>query len=601
MLFIIKFKEYKKFKSSKYRSKTNSQRQAEWRKQNLEKSKLQNVQKNKAYRERLKEKMTENEKNLFRSKEAERKRHFRMKKKGMITPAPGPAFASNQVRGKLLKRTRETLRGTPSQNLGVLKQLMDEYADVNIAVNPPRRGLPDETIAKVTSFYFKDEISRASPNVKDYVIVKENDKRKKISVKHLMYPIKEVYGMFCEENPGVKICRSKFFDLRPVNVLSFTKMPHNVCCCHIHENLRFILKTLRKSDTVFKDLYVDDGMHRNFVCGNETEKCFFDECDTCKNAAKIKSLAGQVENQSHFVTWSKWVKVDRKNKTEHETPQYSNIEKVSKTNTMAELLNELYELMGEFLDHEFIKRNQAAVIEKLIKLASMLNSDFAVILIDFAENFKCFDQNEPQSAHYGQTPVTVFTIAIYHRGFTSMVIVSECEKHYKETILAYLDVIIDHLPVTVQKIFFWSDNPSSQFKSQYIMEGMKTFQNRRKKIINWNFYAAMHGKSVVDGIGGSVKRFVHDRILSQGETVKSAADFARVASKMDVKVVLMNNCDIAERNKIIGLDKIINNSKKIAGISKFHFFEIKDVKTKKQTVQKVVGFKISPSFFEDLN
>lgn len=225
-----------------------------------------------------------------------------------------------------------------------------------------------------------------------------------------------------------------------------------------------------------------------------------------------------------------------------------------------------------------------------------MDSHIAVICIDFAENFKCFNQNEPQSAHYGQTPVTLFTIAIYHRGFTSMVIVSDCEKHYKESILAYIDVIIDQLPSTVKKIYFWSDNPTSQFKIQYIMEGMKTLQSKCKKIISWNFYAAMHGKCVVDGIGGSVKRYVRDRILTQeGISVKSAQDFATVASTMaSVKVILMKNSDIAERNKLIGLDKIIKNSKKIPGISKFHFFEVKDVKTKKQTVKKVVGYKVSP-------
>lgn len=565
------------------------------------------MQKNKAYRERLKTKMTDEEKKIHRDKEAERKRKLRMKKKGIVPPTAGPAFATVQLKGKLVKRTRETLRGTPAQNLSVLKHLIEEYSDVNIAMSPARKGLPEATVAKVTSFYFNDQISRASPNMKDYVTVKEDNKRKKVSVKHLMYSIKEVYAMFREENPDVKISRSKFFDLRPVNVLSFTKTPHNICCCHIHENVRFALKTLRKADIVFKDLYVDDGMHRNFVCGNEAEKCFFNECSTCKDAAKIKALESQVDNKSQFVTWSKWVKIDKKKKnknkseTDQEQPQYGNIEKVEKTNTITELLKELFELIGEFLDHEFIKKNQADVIEKLIKFASLLNSDFAVILIDFAENFKCFYQNEPQSAHYGQTPVTLFTIAIYHRGFTPMVIVSECEKHFKESILAFLDVIIDKLPSTVQKIFFWSDNPSCQFKSQYMMEGMKTLQNRRGILINWNFYAAMHGKSVVDGIGGSVKRYVHDKILTQRVSVKCASDFAAVASSMEVKVILMNNSDIAQRNELIGLDKIVKNSKQIPGISKFHFFEVKDVQTKKQIVQKVVGYKVSPPFVEILN
>lgn len=169
----------------------------------------------------MKNKMTDDEKKVYREKEAERKRRLRMKKKGIILPIPGPAFATAQIKGKLLKRTRETLRGTPAQNLSVLKHLIEEYADVHIAMNPARKGLPDTTIAKVTNFYFNDEISRASPNVKDYVIVKEDNKRKKVSVKHLMYSIKEVYGMFCKENPDVKISRSKFF----------------LMCCHLQKCL----------------------------------------------------------------------------------------------------------------------------------------------------------------------------------------------------------------------------------------------------------------------------------------------------------------------------------------------------------------------------
>ncbi len=188
-------------------SKSNSQRQAEWKQKNLEKSKIENVIKNKAYRERLKNRMTEKEKQMNREKEAERKRQFRMKKKGIIAPTPGPTFATAQVKGKLLKRTRETLRGTPVQNLKVLKILIDEVSGENIVPTPGRKGLPDETVKKVTSFYLNDEISRTSPNRKDYVTVMENNTKKKVSVKHLMYSINEVYAMFCKENPDVKVSR----------------------------------------------------------------------------------------------------------------------------------------------------------------------------------------------------------------------------------------------------------------------------------------------------------------------------------------------------------------------------------------------------------
>lgn len=124
------------------------------------------------------------------------------------------------------------------------------------------------------------------------------------------------------------------------------------------------------------------------------------------------------------------------------------------------------------------------------------------------------------------------------------------------------------------------------------MEGMKSFQLRHEIKIKWNFFAPMHGKSVVDGIGGSVKRFVRDRILAQNLLVKSAQDFVAVASTMDIEVILMKNTDIESRNIVIDLPKIIKSSKKINDIKKLHCFQLKELTVKNKLMQKIVGSKI---------
>lgn len=104
----------------------------------------------------------------------------------------------------------------------------------------------------------------------------------------------------------------------------------------------------------------------------------------------------------------------------------------------------------------------------------------------------------------------------------------------------------------------------------------------------------MHGKSVVDGIGGNVKRFVRERILAQDLLVKSAKDFVTVASKMDTKVLLLNSADIKRRNVEIGLAAIIKSSQKITDIKKKHCFYVQQVKTGKKLSDKVIGIKITP-------
>lgn len=219
------------------------------------------------------------------------------------------------------------------------------------------------------------------------------------------------------------------------------------------------------------------------------------------------------------------------------------------------------------------------------------DSKTAVIGCDFPEKFNCSEQNQVQTAHYGEKQISLFSCAIYHRSFTAMVIASDFDKQTKECILAYLDIILETLAPTVERVDWWSDNATSQFKNQFIMEGLKSFQVRLNMTMRWNFYAAMHGKAVVDGIGGTTKRFVKDRMMSQDVLVNSAKDFASTAATMTTKVVAATVPDINARNEKIGLNKIIKDSKPITRILKNHFFEVKE---SNRGVKSVVGKILSP-------
>lgn len=584
--------------------KSNAQRQADWRRKDPEKAKAKNKEDAISYRQRLKNSLNEEEKQKEKLKRNERQRLFRLRKKQALKPTKSKIaspFATPQVKGKLLKKTRQTLQGTPEQNISILKTLLYESPLLENK-RTDYYVLPESTISKVTSFYDNDEISRASPNVNDWVTVKVNDQRIKVSVKHLMYSLKEVYGMFREESPDVKISLSKFISLRPVNIKSITKMPHNVCCCQIHENIRCALKALQNVDPLLATIYTDYNMHRNFVCEPSSVDCFENNCENCKNSSKFKVTVSVIENQEEIVKWTKWVKTDKtKNQegNEEQKNQYCNIEKIRKTGAISELIDELHELVPEFLNHQFIKMHQAKCSAKMIEEAHKENSNFAVICCDFAEKFKCPQQNATQSSHYGQTPISIFTIAVYHRGLVPMAIASDYEKHTKESVLAYFDIILDELPSTVNIVDVWSDNATSQFKNQFILEALKTFELRHNVKIRWHFYAPMHGKSVVDGIGGSVKRFVRSRILSQDKLVNSAHGFAEIASQMNIKVIPLKISEIEGRNKTINLASIVKTSKKVADIKKKHSFEIIEVKTGRKIIKKVVGYKITPEIVDD--
>lgn len=70
--------------------------------------------------------------------------------------------------------------------------------------------------------------------------------------------------------------------------------------------------------------------------------------------------------------------------------------------------------------------------------------------------------------------------------------------------------------------------------------------------MSWHFFATSHGKGVVDGIGGTIKRLVYQSVLS-GQQCTSAADFINIGRSKT------NNIELYE----IKQDQIDNAKKRL--------------------------------------
>lgn len=95
-----------------------------------------------------------------------------------------------------------------------------------------------------------------------------------------------------------------------------------------------------------------------------------------------------------------------------------------------------------------------------------------------------------------------------------------------ETLIS--DFIVDH--PQIEEVGFFSDGASSQFKQRYLFTNLTFMFKKHKIFATWNFFATSHGKGVVDGIGGSVKRVVWRQILA-GKLITTAEEFAETAAK----------------------------------------------------------------------
>ena len=60
----------------------------------------------------------------------------------------------------------------------------------------------------------------------------------------------------------------------------------------------------------------------------------------------------------------------------------------------------------------------------------------------------------------------------------------------------------------VEKVIYFSDGTSSQYKNKKNFVNMCQHKNDFALLAEWNFFATLHGKNSCDGIGGTTKREV---------------------------------------------------------------------------------------------
>ena len=269
----------------------------------------------------------------------------------------------------------------------------------------------------------QDSISRQSPGKRDFVVSWKNGKKEHLQKRHLLFSLREAHALFLKENPEVKIGLSKFSSLRPLNVLLSSEIPRNVCLCQYHENIKLICDCLKKEIPEFPN-YSGDFVE-NFVCSSDSEACMFGRCAKCPDW--LKTITEEVDLEGP-ATWYEWKRVETvsptASKKDSKTFKVVKKVKISKEGTIGDAVESLQGTLPSFLEHVFIKRQQSKFFEE--RLARLGLSE-AVIQVDFAENCTCKYQDEPQSAHWNQEQVTLFTVAIWTKEAAG--VDNVCESH----------------------------------------------------------------------------------------------------------------------------------------------------------------------------
>ena len=445
----------------------------------------------------------------------------------------------------------------------------------------PKTSISQETKELVHNYYCRNDISRQAPGKKDYITTWKEGGKVRMQKRHLYYTVNETYSLFKQDNPDLKIGKSKFAELKPQHVLHRSDTPKDACLCLYHENVILICEALHKAIPEFP-VYSSEFVS-NFVCSPTSETCMLGHCEACKEKGDMWLETFEEGSSNQEVTWYEWaretneVAPSKQKAGDDLTVRFKRMEKRCQVATAGEALASLSQKIPAFLTHVFIKREQSNHFQ--YKLCSIPPRS-ALVQVDFSENYNIQQQGEVQSAHWNQQQLSLFTICVWlHQSQRSIIYVSDHLEHDKTTVLVLMNKLFVELTKSngVKKIDVFSDGPSSQFKNQYVFNALPYLVGYHcLDRLNWHFFATSHGKGAVDGIGGSVKRDVWMATVSRQHVVTNLEDFCRVARSKQHKVeaVAITSADIQASAKQMKLQEIFTHSTPVAGIKKKHFVSV---------------------------
>ena len=305
-----------------------------------------------------------------------------------------------------------------------------------------------------------------------------------------------------EEERGKK---SKFYSLRPKNVLLLGDTPKDQCKCQNHENMFMKLEAMGKQ--------YESSFWEEILCDtSENSICWLNKCNACYNAKKFLPMLGLAATTTYKQWGNVYVKKQEKN-CEDKDEFYIKLSIITKEVAVGQVLDEFQETFQHTVSHFNVKRIQQR--EFLNDLQSPKNR---ITQIDFAQAYQCELQKETMGALWSRGSVNLFTCAVYHKGEMKLMLYSTNYKGKdKFAIGVFLyDIYSEELVMDsdIETEIIWSDGPSSEFKNQFMRQLIEDFSLQYGKKLIWKFSATSHGKGVVDGIGGNVKSNVRRQVMS---------------------------------------------------------------------------------------
>lgn len=186
-----------------------------------------------------------------------------------------------------------------------------------------------------------------------------------------------------------------------------------------------------------------------------------------------------------------------------------------------------------------------------MKVKEDLDHHTALFHVDYSESYKNKQQDEIQSAYFGQNSFSIFTASVYYKDSEEVVkkpmtIISESSDHSRIASMSCINMLIEEVEkvMALKKAIFWSDGCGAQFRSRFIFKILASYRKDLK--LEWHFNEAHHGKGPMDGIGGTIKNVVYRNVKCGKVLVNSAQEFCNAANKLVPSITSLFQTDLMD-------------------------------------------------------
>ncbi|KAK3907971.1 ARL14 effector protein [Frankliniella fusca] len=395
-----------------------------------------------------------------------------------------------------------------------------------LSESPRGSRLSAEVIEKVIRFYEEDEVNvYIMPDKNQFLSITINGVKVQKQKRLLLANLKELYIYFSERNPNL-IGFSSFAALRPKYcLLAGSPGTHCVCVCQRHENIKLMIEGANLK--LFSS--TEEGSMKNYKqclatirCEPPTEQCFLNQCNECPGLESMQEIL-----EVHFdaeliddVTYNSWVS----------SSSDTRCTLLTVIKPKEEFIECFLKDLSDLKEHDFIAFQQRKYLQYL---KDNLPVGDAVVLLDFAENYRMIIQNEVQGYHWTTTEATIHPFVAYYRDeekeelkHFNMVIISDTKSHTAVTIFAFQKHFINFLKAHVmgiKKIHYFSDSTTSQYRNRNAFCNLCHHLEDFGIEAEWNYFETAHGKSPCDSLGGIIKRCAAKASL-QGTLIRSAEE-----------------------------------------------------------------------------